>query len=223
LVASSAVNVVMPAPGLFRSQFGSPPHPQSHRPAGAALQAAPTEPQNRAVRRGQRHHSGTGAVGQPLPCPAAWRASPRATRQLRARLTPKSGRRRRNGTPQTVGPRSASSTRRSGTAGRRGRSWGSPERSKARASTDEPLDSHTPDKCDLLSFVPSSPCGENLMPFQDLARCDSVTSRPRKRKLVSGGGSRSRRRPARSRRSASTAGSRLPARTSSRRRSLAAA
>jgi len=58
----------MPAPGLFRSQFGSPPHPQSHRPAGAALQAAPTEPQNRAVRRGQRHHSGTGAVGQPLPC-----------------------------------------------------------------------------------------------------------------------------------------------------------
>jgi hypothetical protein len=35
----------MPAPGLFRSQFGSPPHPQSHRPAGAALQAAPTEPQ----------------------------------------------------------------------------------------------------------------------------------------------------------------------------------
>jgi len=103
------------------------------------------------------------------------------------RRPPRSVRIRRNGRPEMAGPRSASSTPHNDTAGRRGRSWESRARSRARASTGERLCSHTRDKRELPS-IPKPPCRENLMRFQDLARRDSVTSRTPRPELVSGGG-----------------------------------
>ena len=55
---------VMPAPGWCSTRFWIPAPPPPSRPTGAALQAAPDQAQNRAVRRGQRHHSRTAPVSE---------------------------------------------------------------------------------------------------------------------------------------------------------------
>ena len=153
-VASSAVNVVMPAPGSCRSKFGSPLHlpiPPTRR-SGSAGRADRTR-KNRAVRRGQRHHSRTfwlvlAAAG--FVAASHWeRPVPEARPAFDA----------------AVGTHPAE---------KHGDHAHDPGHMRRPVNISATTPGTNVTDCHL---VPTLPCGENLTPNPQLARCDLVTAR----------------------------------------------